>query len=573
MGRRSHTTIIQLLDKYMQNQYKKQEGYVEGADQSLIPTFPQYSLMRLLWREYLINLLLNTVHALYLLLECLITMYFTGIYGLLALSIVYPIYQIAVRGPILSFSMSAASFVHKELEVGHALFANAYLLGYVILSVCWCVIVSILMAPLSYYLVTTVGTSKDSYATNYMMFCLTLGGVSIIFSEGMTAFHVVEQRHVLILVHGLTRHLLKGIFLLLCSIICNKVGQEYSIDMIRSLSAVPIVAEILASIALSVWIFVITCQKTIYNCPLLTSLNILKQNSFAWQWKVYKNILLYSIPHYLKSLYEPLMLLVSNVLVARFFTNYDESATKRISLLFFYLFRHIFMLSSRSFADSYYTITQTYYFHKFYQCIESILFKLILFTYVVGFALGSVFFAISPFIIHLVLPINVADSYILSALSETKKGLLIYYCKNSLSKAAIAVLLLPGLDIGFTIQILQGTHILNSVIYSVRLLFSLVFVLIIGLMNRDNSSIENSLLIAEIPTAIASIFFTIEQIYEHIFLGRLEMFHAMTSKSDSSLLSAKDWAEIHQQTTESVAEKKSAYMYLKFIITGKGKDK
>lgn len=573
MARKPHTTIIQLLDKYMQNRYKKQEGYIEGADQSLIPTFPQHSLMRLLWRGYIINLLSNTVHALYLLLECIVSIYFTGLYGLLALAIIYPIYQIAVRGPIISFSMSAASFVHKELEVGHAIFANAYLLGYVILSTCWCVMVSLFIAPVSYYTIGAIGTSDDSYATNYLVLCLTLGGVIIIFSEGMTAFHIVEQRHVLILMHGVTRHLLKGIFLLLVYTICNKIRQERSKDMIRILSAAPIIAEILASVLLSVWIFIITCQKTIYNCPLATSLNILKQNRYAWQWKVYKRILLDAIPHYLRSLYEPLMLLVANIVVARYFTTYEESITKRISLLFFYLFRHIFMLSSRSFAASYHTLMPTYYFHRFYQSIESILFKITVFTYIIGIILGSVFLLVSPFIVRLVLPVNVADSYILSTMTETRKGLLIYYSKTTMRNAAIVGIILSGLDVAFTVQILRETYLLNSVVYLLRLLFGLIFVLIIGLMNRDNSSIESPLLVAEIPTAIASVFFLIGQIYEHIFLGRLEMFHAMTSKSDSSSLSAKDWAEVHQQTTESVAEKKSAYRYLKFIMTGKTKDK
>lgn len=91
-------------------------------------------------------------------------------------------------------------------------------------------------------------------------------------------------------------------------------------------------------------------------------------------------------------------------------------------------------------------------------------------------------------------------------------------------------------------------------------------------MNQDNSSIENALLIAEIPTAIGTVFFSIEQIYEHTFLGRLEMFHAMTSKTNSSSLSATDWAEIHQKIAESKAEKRSAYRYLRFMITGKSID-
>lgn len=108
--------------------------------------------------------------------------------------------------------------------------------------------------------------------------------------------------------------------------------------MMSTLATAPAVTDIVVSIPLSIWMLLITCQKTIYNYPLATSLNLLKQNRYPWQWKVYKHILLSSIPHYLKTLYEPLMLLATNTLVAKYYTNSDESITKRISLLVFYLF-------------------------------------------------------------------------------------------------------------------------------------------------------------------------------------------------------------------------------------------
>lgn len=563
-------TIIQLLDKYMENRYKKQEGYTQGAEQSLIPTFPRYSLMRLIWRGYFINLLLDVAYAGYLVMECVVMIYFTGLHGFLALATVYPIYQIAIRGPIMSFSLSAASFVHKELEVGHAIFANAYLLGYIILSVCWCTLVSLTIAPASRYIVNAVGTSDDSYATKYLVLCSMLGGLSIIFDEGMTAIHIVEQRHVLIFTHILARYLLKGIFLLLFYTICSKIGREQGGNMMSTLATAPAVTDIVVSIPLSIWMLLITCQKTIYNYPLATSLNFLKQNRYSWQWKVYKHILLSSIPHYLKMLYEPLMLLATNTLVAKYYTNSDESITKRISLLVFYLFRHIFMISSRSFATSYYTLMQTYYFHRFYQCAETVLVRLTILVYSIGLLLGFIFLALSPFLMRLLLPANVADSF--ATLTETRQALLLNYCDAAVHKAAITGVILVGLDMVLVVQTLRETYILNTVVCLTRLVFGLAFVLIIGLMNQDNSSIENALLIAEIPTAIGTVFFSIEQIYEHIFLGRLEMFHAMTSKTNSSSLSATDWAEIHQKIAESKAEKRSAYRYLRFMITGKSID-
>ena len=572
MTRKPHVTIIQLLDKYMENQYKKREGHTEGTDQSLIPTFPRYSLMRLLWRGYAISLLLDIVYASYLLVECIVVIYFTGFNGLLALTIVYPIYQIVVRTPIISFSLSAASFIHKELEVGHALFANAYLLGYVILSVCWCALVSLAIAPVSRYIIMAVGTADDFYATKYLVLCSTLGGLSIIFNEGMAAVHCVEQRHVLILMRGVTHHLLKGFFLLLFYAICNKIRQEQSTDMMSILATAPITADIITSVPLSAWIVTITCQKTIYNYPLATSLNLLKQSRYVWQWKVYKHILIEAIPYYLRFLYEPFMLLVANILIAKYFTNSDESVTKRISLLFFYLFRHIFMLSSRSFATSYHTLMQTYYFHRFYQYIETVLFKVTILTYAIGLPLGFIFLALSPFFMQLLLPVNLADSYVSSLMTETKTGLLFYYCKITIRKAAIAGIILLGLDMVFTVQLLRETYVLNSVIYSIRIVVGLVSVLILGLVNQDDSTLENPLLLAEIPTAIGTVFFSMKQVYEHVFLGRLEMFCAMTNKSDTSLLSAKDWAEIHQKTVDSVAEKKSAYKYLRFMVTGKSSD-
>ncbi|EFO62792.1 DinF protein [Giardia lamblia P15] len=572
MVRKSHTTIIQLLEKYMENRYKKQEGYTQGIEQSLIPTFPRYSLMRLIWRGYIINLLLDVVYAGYLVLECIIMIYFTGLHSLLAIAIVYPIYQIAIRGPIISFSLSAASFVHKELEVGHTIFANAYLLGYIILSVCWCTLVSLTIAPASHYIISVIGTSDDLYATNYLVLCSTLGGLSLILDEGMTAIHIVEQRHVLIFTHMLTRYLLKSIFLLLFYTICNKIGRERGENMTSTLATAPIVTDIVVSIPLSVWILFITCHKTIYNYPLATSLNLLKQNKYPWQWKVYKRIIVNSIPHYLKTLYEPFMLLVTNILVAKYYTNSDESITKRISLLLFYLFRHIFMTSSRSFAISYYTSMQTYYFHKFYQCVEAILVKLTLLVYSIGLLVGFTFLVLSPFLMRLLLPINVVDSFILSTLTEVRQTLLLDYCETTIRKAAIAGIILVGLDMVLTIQTLRETYILNTVVCLSRIVVGLVFVLIIGLMNQDNSSVENALLIAEIPTAIGAVFLSIEQIYEHIFLGRLEMFHAMTSKTNSSSLSATDWAEVHQTIAESKAEKRSAYKYLRFLITGRSID-
>ena len=157
-------------------------------------------------------------------------------------------------------------------------------------------------------------------------------------------------------------------------------------------------------------------------------------------------------------------------------------------------------------------------------------------------------------------------------MTETKTGLLFYYCEITIRKAAIAGIILLGLDMVFTVQLLRETYVLNSVIYSIRLVVGLVSVLILGLVNQDDSTLENPLLFAEIPTAIGAVFFSMKQVYEHVFLGRLEMFCAMTNKSDTSLLSAKDWAEIHQKTVDSVAEKKSAYKYLRFMVTGKSSD-
>lgn len=107
------------------------------------------------------------------------------------------------------------------------------------------------------------------------------------------------------------------------------------------------------------------------------------------------------------------------------------------------------MLSSRSFATSYHTLMQTYYFHRFYQCIETVLFKVTILTYAVGLPLGFIFLALSPFFMQLLLPVNLADSYVSSLMTETKTGLLFYYCRITIRKAAIAGIILLGLDMVF----------------------------------------------------------------------------------------------------------------------------
>lgn len=164
-------------------------------------------------------------------MECVVMIYFTGLHGFLALATVYPIYQIAIRGPIISFLYRQHRLFTRSWK-----WATPYLLMHTSLAILFSLCAGAPSfshhCPASRYIVSAVGTSDDSYATKYLVLCSTLGGLSIIFDEGMTAIHIVEQRHVLIFTHILTRYPLKGIFLLLYTI-CSKIdgsGWEHDVN-------------------------------------------------------------------------------------------------------------------------------------------------------------------------------------------------------------------------------------------------------------------------------------------------------------------------------------------------------
>lgn len=516
-----------------------QEGSVRSATESTIERLGTQPISSLLWGTSIPYLITNLLNAVAYFSDYNIAIFYTGLEGLRAQSILYGSDLLFVIVPCQAFAGVAVNMLSPALAANKVIMANVIFSHYVLVSMFWAVLICAIMVPLGHRFLSGVDLTWGTEFGSYYKIMFGLGVFLTPFSIGFGSFLAAENRCFLNIMRSLALSILFVLFDQLYYFYFKMIYPEGT--FILHASAWSFVT---AHSLVAVWMIFIMFRKSILDMPLkgVLKLNLgvfykypccyKKLNPFVFNWKLFLGMLLGALGPYFGIARLGMLLINTNTSLGKYYTSEYKLQLSRASYLTYARFYDLYGSVTDAFIKGFSAVVSYNIATKRYGRASEIMMATALWSTVLTGALAAVSLVFQKQLISFLQP-NMEN--VLSA----EDYLIFQSYLPSLQKffqmAVLSCIWMSPYYIVIILSTIEKKRAISILLSMTRTIASMVMVSITSSLIQDDVDCSFILALGEGIVGALGIIFFIYYILKYKYFAAVEEYRILTRSLDAQL--------------------------------------
>ncbi|KWX11936.1 DinF protein/ transporter [Giardia duodenalis assemblage B] len=516
-----------------------QEGSVRSATESTIERLGTQPISSLLWGTSIPYLITNLLNAVAYFSDYNIAIFYTGLEGLRAQSILYGSDLLFVIVPCQAFAGVAVNMLSPALAANKVIMANVIFSHYVLVSMFWAVLICAIMVPLGHRFLSGVDLTWGTEFGSYYKIMFGLGVFLTPFSIGFGNFLAAENRCFLNIMRSLALSILFVLFDQLYYFYFKMIYPEGT--FILHASAWSFVT---AHSLVAVWMIFIMFRKSILDMPLkgVLKLNLgvfykypccyKKLNPFVFNWKLFLGMLLGALGPYFGIARLGMLLINTNTSLGKYYTSEYKLQLSRASYLTYARFYDLYGSVTDAFIKGFSAVVSYNIATKRYGRASEIMMATALWSTVLTGALAAVSLVFQKQLISFLQP-NMEN--VLSA----EDYLIFQSYLPSLQKffqmAVLSCIWMSPYYIVIILSTIEKKRAISILLSMTRTIASMVMVSITSSLIQDDVDCSFILALGEGIVGALGIIFFIYYILKYKYFAAVEEYRILTRSLDAQL--------------------------------------
>lgn len=531
-----------------------QEGSVRSATESTIERLGTQPISSLLWGTSIPYLITNLLNAVAYFSDYNIAIFYTGLEGLRAQSILYGSDLLFVIVPCQAFAGVAVNMLSPALAANKVIMANVIFSHYVLASMFWAVLICSIMVPLGHQYLSGVDLTWGTEFGSYYKIMFGIGVFLTPFSIGFGNFLAAENRCFLNIMRSLALSVLFVLFDQLYYFYFKMIYPEGT--FILHASAWSFVT---AHSLVAIWMIFIMFRKSVLDMPLkgVLKLNLgvfykypccyKKPDPFVFNWKLFIGIVLGALGPYFGIARLGMLIINTSTSLGKYYTSEYKLQLSRASYLTYARFLDLYGSVTEAFIKGFSAVVSYNIATKRYGRASEIMMATALWSTVLTGALAAVSLVFQKQLISFLQP-NMKN--VLS-----KEDYLIFQSYlPSLQKffqmAILSSIWMSPYYIVIVLSTIEKKIAISSILSTTRTVASMVMVSITSSLIQDDVDCSFILALGEGIVGALGIIFFVYYVLKYKYFAAVEEYRILTHSLDAQLGLIDNLEDCDKQTSD-----------------------
>lgn len=516
-----------------------QEGSVRSATESTIERLGTQPISSLLWGTSIPYLITNLLNAIAYFSDYNIAIFYTGLEGLRAQSILYGSDLLFVIVPCQAFAGVAVNMLSPALAANKVTMANVIFSHYVLASMFWAVLICAIMVPLGHRYLSGVDLTWGTEFGSYYKIMFGIGVFLTPFSIGFGNFLAAENRCFLNIMRSLALSVLFVLFDQLYYFYFKMIYPEGT--FILHASAWSFVT---AHSLVAIWMIFIMFRKSVLDMPLkgVLKLNLgvfykypccyKKQDPFVFNWRLFIGIVLGALGPYFGIARLGMLIINTSTSLGKYYTSEYKLQLSRASYLTYARFLDLYGSVTEAFIKGFSAVVSYNIATKRYGRASEIMMATALWSTVLTGALAAVSLVFQKKLILFLQP-NMKN------VLSTEDYLIFQSYLPSLEKffqmAILSSIWMAPYYIVIILSTIEKKIAISSTLSTTRTVASMVMISITASLIQDDVDCSFILALGEGIVGALGIIFFAYYILKYKYFAAVEEYRILTRSLDAQL--------------------------------------